>query len=99
MSDFIENEEEYEENENYITLIDDNGEEISFEVLGTVEYKERVFAVLLPFDDEDGEVIILEIVPDDESEEGAFISVDDEELLNAVFEQFKNDYTGEYDFE
>ena len=54
MSDIIENNnEELEENENYITLTDDDGNEVSFEILDTVEYKERVFAVLLPFDEED----------------------------------------------
>lgn len=45
-----------EENENYITLTDDNGEDVSFEILDTVEYKERLFAVLLPFESEEDEV-------------------------------------------
>ena len=50
MSDFNEKEldEFAEENENYITLTDDNGEDISFEILDTLEYKERLFAVMLP---------------------------------------------------
>ncbi len=98
MSDFIENEEVDEENENYITLVDDNGEEVSFEVIGEVEYQERCFVVLLPFDEEDDEVVILEIMPSDD-ENGEFLSIDDEELLQAVFEKFKKDYSGEYEFE
>lgn len=98
MSDFIENEETEEENENYITLTDDNGEEVSFEVIGEVEYQERYFVVLLPFDDEDDGVVILEIMPSDD-ENGEFLSIDDEELLQAVFEKFKKDYSGEYEFE
>ncbi len=98
MSDFIENEEVEEENENYITLTDDNGEEVSFEVIGEVEYQERYFVVLLPFDDEDDGVVILEIMPSDD-ENGEFLSIDDEELLQAVFEKFKKDYSGEYEFE
>ena len=40
-----------EENENFITLTDDNGEDVSFEVLDVIEYNEREFAVLLPFED------------------------------------------------
>ena len=99
MSDFIENEEIEDENENYITLTDDNGEEVSFEVIGDVEYQERYFAVLLPFDEEDDGVVILEIMPSDDEETGEFLSIDDEELLQAVFEKFKKEYSGEYEFE
>ncbi|MBO5104835.1 MAG: DUF1292 domain-containing protein [Ruminococcus sp.] len=99
MSDFIENEEIEDENENYITLTDDNGEEVSFEVIGEVEYQERYFAVLLPFDEEDDGVVILEIMPSDDEETGEFLSIDDEELLQAVFEKFKKEYSGEYEFE
>lgn len=98
MSDFIENEEIEDENENYITLTDDNGEEVSFEVIGEVEYQERYFVVLLPFDEDDDGVVILEIMPSDD-ENGEFLSIDDEELLYAVFEKFKKEYSGEYEFE
>ncbi|MDE5771258.1 MAG: DUF1292 domain-containing protein [Ruminococcus sp.] len=98
MSDFIENEEFEEEEENYITLTDDNGEEVSFEVIGEVEYQDRYFVVLLPFDEEDDGVVILEIMPSDD-ENGEFLSIDDEELLQAVFEKFKKEYSGEYEFE
>lgn len=98
MSDFIENE-EMEENENYITLTDDNGDEVSFEVIGEVEYQERYFAVMLPFDEEDDGVVILEIMPSDDEEMGEFLSIEDEELLQAVFEKFKSEYKGEYEFE
>lgn len=101
MSDFNEKEldEFAEENENYITLTDDNGEEISFEILDTLEYKERLFAVMLPFDDEDDEVVILEILPGEDPEFDDFVSIEDEALLNEVFEEFKKKYADEFDFE
>ncbi|MBQ9894063.1 MAG: DUF1292 domain-containing protein [Ruminococcus sp.] len=91
MSDFDKEPEEFdgEENENYITLTDDDGNDISFEVLDTIEYKERLFAVLLPFEDEDDEVVILEVIPGESPEYDDFITVDDEELLNEVFEEFQ----------
>ena len=98
MSDFIENE-EMEENENYITLTDDDGNEVSFEVIGEVEYQERYFAVMIPFDEEDDGVVILEIMPSDDEEMGEFLSIEDEELLQTVFEKFKSEYKGEYEFE
>ncbi len=80
---------EEEENENYITLTDDDGNDISFEVLDTIEYKDRLFAVLLPFEDEDDEVVILEIIPGEDPEMDDFVTVDDEDLLNEVFEEFQ----------
>ena len=85
--------------ENYITLTDDDGNEVSFEIIGTVEYKEHLYAVLLPFDDEDDEVVILEVIPGETPDEDDFVSVDDDTLLGEVFEEFKKNYDGEYDFE
>ena len=103
MSDMNEKEfdelEEEEAAENYITLTDDDGNEVSFEIIGTVEYKEHLYAVLLPFDDEDDEVVILEVIPGETPEEDDFVSVDDDKLLGDVFEEFKKNYDGEYEFE
>lgn len=89
MSDMNKEPEELEDNENYITLTDDDGQDISFEVLDTIEYKDRLFAVLLPFEDEDDEVVILEIIPGEDPEMDDFVTVDDENLLNEVFEEFQ----------
>lgn len=101
MKNEIENElDEFdEENENYITLTDDNGEDVSFEILDTVEYKERLFAVLLPFESEEDEVVILEILPAEDPEYDDFVSVEDENLLNEVFEEFKKAHANEFDFQ
>lgn len=101
MNNEIENEldELDEENENYITLTDDNGEDVSFEILDTVEYKERLFAVLLPFESEEDEVVILEILPAEDPEYDDFVSVEDENLLNEVFEGFKKAHADEFDFQ
>lgn len=95
MNDMNENIEEFEEdNENYITLADDEGNEASFEIIGTVNYKERIFAVMIPFDEEDDGIVILEIIPSDEPESDEFIAVEDEKLLDEVFEEFKKNYPG-----
>ena len=103
MSDMNEKEldelEEEDEIENYITLTDDEGNEVSFEIIGTVEYSDHLYAVLLPFDDEDDEVVILEVIPGETPEEDDFVSVNDDELLGKVFEEFKKNYDGEYEFE
>lgn len=89
-----------EENEpDYITLTDENGNDVSFEIVGEVEYKERWFAVLIPFDEEDDGIVILEEVTSDDPEFIDFVGIDDEKLLNEVFEEFKKNYSGEYEFE
>ncbi len=100
MSDIIENNlDEIEENENYITLTDENGEDVSFEILGTVEREDRVFAVLLPFDEEDDGIVILEVLPTEDPEYDEFTAIEDEALLDEIFEEFKKNYKGEYEFE
>lgn len=91
--------EENEEIENYITLTDDDGNEVSFEIIGMLDYEDKTFAVLLPFDEEDDGVVILEVIPGEDPEFDEFVSVDDESLLNRVFEEFKKNYSGEYEFE
>ena len=55
--------------------------------------------MLLPFDEEDDGVVILEIIPSEDPEFDDFVAVEDEDLLNDVFEEFKKNYSGEYEFE
>lgn len=84
----LEMNEEMEDNGSFITLTDDNGEDVSFEVLDIIEYKEREFAVLLPFEDTEDEVVILEVIAGEDEETDEFISVEDESLLEEVFAEF-----------
>lgn len=84
----LEMNEEMEDNGSFITLTDDNGEDVSFEVLDIIEYKEREFAVLLPFEDTEDEVVILEVIAGEDEETDEFISVEDELLLEEVFAEF-----------
>lgn len=89
MSEFEKDMEEQEEEGSFITLTDDDGNDVSFEVLDTIEYKDRTFSVLLPFDDQDDEVVILEMLFDGEDSEYVdFVSVDDEALIEEIFEEF-----------
>lgn len=85
--------------ESYITLTDDDGNDVSFEIIGNVDYQGHLYAVMIPFDDEDDEVVILEMIPSEDPDSVEFLSVDDDELLGEVFEEFKKSYDGEYNFE
>ncbi len=91
------------ENENIIVLNDENGEEVKFEFLDLVELDEEEYVVLLPYTEEgeedEGEVVILKIEDTDEdAEEESYVSVEDEEVLNKVFEIFKEKYKDEFNF-
>lgn len=78
------------ENENII-LTDDQGTKLECEYLDTVNYQGKDYVILYPLDqDEDeGEVIIMEVIDDGETEE--FLSVEDEAILDAVFKEYMKD--------
>ena len=87
----MENEELLQEEENLITLTDENGVETTFEYLDCIEYQGKEYLILMPTEEDNGEVIILEIEPVDEETEN-YLSVGDEALLNAVYDIFKEKY-------
>ena len=89
--------EEYEAE--IITLEDDLGNEKDFEFLDTVEYQGEEYIVLLPADEEEqNEVMILRVDSIDDEEE-SYSGIDDEEVLQAVFDIFKDRYKDDFDFE
>ena len=89
-----------EEMDNVIILEDEEGNPFPVEVLGVVEHEGKEYAVFYPCDDTDqeGEVIILRIVESDDPEEEAYVSTDDEETVNAVFELFKEKFKDQFNF-
>ncbi len=89
-----------EELDNIIVLNDENGDEIEFEFLDLIEYEGEEYVVLLPNDEDDdtGEVVILKLEDTDSDDEESYVSVDDENVLQAVFEIFKEKFKDEFDF-
>ena len=90
-----------EELDNVIVLNDEDGNEVNFEFLDLVELDGEEYVILLPTDeaeDEAGEVVILQVEDTDSDEEESYISVEDEEILNKVFEMFKEKFKDEFDF-
>lgn len=90
-----------EELDNIIVLNDENGEEVKFEFLDLVELDGEEYVVLLPAeedDEEEGEVVILKVEDTESEEEESYVSVDDEETLNKVFEIFKEKFKDEFNF-
>ena len=100
----MDNNENYEgeELDNIVILNDEDGNEVKFEFLDLIELDDEEYVVLLPIvEDEDveGEVVILKVEDTDEnSDEESYISVEDEDVLNKVFEIFKEKFKDDFDF-
>ncbi len=89
--------EEMETEGTLITLEDEEGNEVEFEFLDIVEHKGEEYIVLIENDEDADEVVILKINPiDEETEE--YVSIDDDALLDTVFEKFKKKYEGDINF-
>ena len=95
---------EGEELDNIVILNDEEGNEVKFEFLDLVELDNEEFVVLLPVteegEEEEGEVVILKVedTDDEDSEEESYVSVEDEDVLNRVFEIFKEKFKDDFDF-
>ena len=93
-----------EELDNNIVIVnDEDGNEVQFEFLDLIDYEDEEYIVLLPIteegEEEEGEVVILKLEDvDEENDEESYVSVDDEETLNKVFEIFKEKFKDDFDF-
>jgi uncharacterized protein YrzB (UPF0473 family) len=88
--------------ENVLTLTDEEGNEVDFEVLDVVPYEGCEYAVLLPVDDDSDspEAVILELLPSaDDAEEDVLQGVEDEAILDAVFSLFMERNRDAFQFE
>ena len=87
-----------DEESSILTLTDENGVDNDFEYLDCIEYKGKEYLVLMPVDTVETEIVILEVEPVDEENEN-YLAVEDEKLLNAVYEIFKEKYKDVLTFE
>jgi uncharacterized protein YrzB (UPF0473 family) len=96
-----------EERDDVVVLVDENGEEAEFEYLDTIEMDGNEYVVLIPLDeigeeneneDEDEEVVIFRLEQSKDGED-TFITIEDEDEIDAVFKEFMLRMEDEYDFE
>ena len=80
-----------------VELTDEEGNVYAFELLDIVDYEGREYAILFPCDEPDSdEVLITEYMDDpDDPENELYLPVEDEKLMNEVFDFFKK-VDGEY---
>lgn len=94
----------YDELDNTVILEDEAGMDQAFEFLDLIEFAGREYVILLPVcadsEEDTGEVVILRVEPTDaDSDEEAYVSVDDEAALLTIFEMFKERHRDEFSFE
>ena len=89
-----------EDLDNIVILNDEDGNEVRFEFLDLIELNNEEYVVLLPVveegeEEEEGEVVILKV---EDTDEDSDVSVEDEDVLNEVFEIFKERFKDDFDF-
>ncbi len=90
--------EEYDQ-EDIITLTDENGEQFQCLYLDTIEYEGAEYAALLTLETEDsGEILIFRIEESEYEDMDDYVSVEDEEVLAAVYAIVKERFEGELNF-
>lgn len=97
---FDEGEKEMNEFDNIIILNDEEGNDAEFEFLDLIEYEGEEYVVLLPVEetDEAGEVVILKLEENENDDMESYVSVDDDLILQTVFEIFKEKFKDEFNF-
>ena len=86
-----------EEETSILTLTDENGNDVDFEYMDSIEYGGKEYIVLTPAEEDAAEIVILEIQPVDEENEN-YLSVEDEEILNAVYRIFQDRFKDVFTF-
>lgn len=88
------NEEEYED---VVVMTDEDGKEYAYDIAARIEKNDNEYVVLVPQDEDDDEVVILRsVILDDETEE--LVPEEDESITDAVFEEFKDLFSDEFNF-
>lgn len=81
-----------------IELVDEDGKATQFYLIETREYKGKPYAVLSPAEEIDGldedTVLIFEISGDSQS--GLLLPIEDEVLLEEIYNDYISDIDGEY---
>ena len=90
---------EYEEGDNIVELVDEEGKTLRYEHVGTIQYKGEWYCFFTPektaeeadeADDEGEEVAVFRLVGDEENE--TLETIEDDALLDEVFAEFCKQY-------
>lgn len=85
------------EDKNIMTLTDENGNNVDYELLDIIQYNNKIYTVFYPTDESNTEVIILRVEEAEDREKSYYVVENDENIVQKVYEIFKEKY--EYDDE
>jgi len=87
-----------DERDDIVILVDENGDEVEFEHIDTIEMNGNEYVVLAALEEEESEseaeeqdeeeVVILKIEHNEDGED-SFVTIDDDDELDDVFEEFQ----------
>ena len=88
-----------EELDSTILLTDEDGNEAAYDIADYIEVGDKEYVVLVPQDEDDDEIVILRVEEDPEDEDTElFVPEADEDILQKVFDIFKERFADEYEF-
>lgn len=86
-----------EDIEDVVVMTDDEGNEFLYDIAARIDQNGQEYVVLVPQDEDDDEVVILKsVLVDDETEE--LVPEENEDITDAVFEEFKELFADEFNF-
>lgn len=94
-----------EEMDNVVVLVDEDGKETEFEYLDFIEMNGNEYVVLTPYKEDydedytDEEDVVIFRVEHNSDGEDTFISIEDEDEMDRVFEEFQARIENYWDFE
>lgn len=78
------------------TLTDEDGNELNFGLLGTLEHEDATYKALIPVDDEgkeeSDEYVILKCAIDDDGEE-ILVTIDDDDEFERIADIFEDEFS------
>ena len=88
--------------ENIVTLVDEEGKESSFEIVGNIEHEGNTYFALVPVDGNGEEYVVLKGVHADGADEDEFedlVSIEDDNEFNAVADIFDQLFVTDEDYD
>lgn len=81
----------------FFEFVDEEGNVEKFEILGFIEFEGKDYVALLPEGD-DVQVHILEVVEELDSEYDTYLGIDDQELVDRIYEKFMEENKENFNF-
>ena len=91
------------ENDNVIMLLDEEGNEVEYEHLETIQFEDNTYVALIPCDEENNDedeatYVILKVILDENAEE-LLITIDDDDEYDMVANEFEEILAEDFDFD